>query len=185
MRAAQVLLKCPTPIPLEKQRNSFSDFENTTLFAHRRRNAEDSSTPDARFRQRRRIRRRGEGMRRAGILRSVYVRTHDARNNCKIRPEICPNMRACADFLECFTPIPLEKQRNSFSNFENTPAFRAPSAQYGKFARVPDAPDFGSEGAFSARHGHAGNLRSGHVRARDNREIPPKSAPICALRRCF
>ena len=38
-------------------------------------------------------------MRRAGILRSVYVRTHDARNNCKIRPEICPNMRACAKFF--------------------------------------------------------------------------------------
>lgn len=60
-----------------------------------------------------------------------------------------------------------------------------PSAQYGKFARVPDAPDFGSEGAFSARHGHAGNLRSGHVRARDNREIPPKSAQIYALREIF
>ncbi len=88
------------------------------------------------FRQQTRIRRHSEGMRRAGILRSVYVRTHDARDNCEIRPEICPNMRACADFLKCFTPIPLEKQRNSFSNFENTPAFRAPSAQCGRFVRA-------------------------------------------------
>ena len=52
------------------------------------------------FRQQTRIRRHSEGMRRAGILRSVYVRTHDARDNCEIRPEICPNMRACADFLK-------------------------------------------------------------------------------------
>lgn len=43
------------------------------LFAHRRRNAEDSSTPDARFRQRRRIRRRGEG------TRIIYVRGTSAR----------------------------------------------------------------------------------------------------------
>lgn len=69
----QVFSKSFTPIPLEKQRNSFSDFENTTLFAHRRRNAEDSSTPDARFRQRRRIRRRGEG------TRIIYVRGTSAR----------------------------------------------------------------------------------------------------------
>ena len=69
----QVFSKSFTPIPLLKQRNSFSDFENTTLFAHRRRNAEDSSTPDARFRQRRRIRRRGEG------TRIIYVRGTSAR----------------------------------------------------------------------------------------------------------
>ena len=91
-------------IPLEKQRNSFSDFENTTLFAHRRRNAEDSSTPDARFRQRRRIRRRGEGTRHADILRSVYVRAHDARDNCKIRPEICPDTRAWTGVFEKLYP---------------------------------------------------------------------------------
>ena len=45
------------------------------------------------FRQRRRPCRRGEGTRHAGILRSVYVRTHDARDNCEIRPEICPDTR--------------------------------------------------------------------------------------------
>ncbi len=125
------------------------------------------------FRQRRRPCRRGEGMRRAGILRSVYVRTHDARNNCKIRPEICPNMRACADFLECFTPIPLEKQRNSFSNFENTPAFRAPSAQCGRFIRARRTVS-GSGGAHR-RHGARG------ITAKS----APKSAQTWALREIF
>ena len=96
MRAAQVLLKCPTPIPLEKQRNSFSDFENTTLFAHRRRNAEDSSTPDARFRQRRRIRRRGEG------TRIIYVRGTSARG---ITAESVPKSAQIYALREIFLKI--------------------------------------------------------------------------------
>ena len=142
------------------------------------------------FRQRRRPCRRGEGMRRAGILRSVYVRTHDARNNRKIRPEICPNMRACADFLECFTPIPLEKQRNSFSNFENTPAFRAPSAQCGRFVRARRTVS-GSRGA-PVGAARACGARVFYVRctsARMTRGITaksvPKSAQTWALREIF
>ena len=63
------------------------------------------------FRQRRRPCRRGEGMRRAGILRSVYVRTHDARNNRKIRPEICPNMGAARNFFKFFKKFSFSVQR--------------------------------------------------------------------------
>ncbi len=63
------------------------------------------------FRQQRRPCRRGEGMRRAGILHSVYVRTHDARNNRKIRPEICPNMGAARNFFENFKKISFSVQR--------------------------------------------------------------------------
>lgn len=50
-------------------------------------------------------------MRRAGILRSVYVRTHDARNNCKIRPEICPNMGAARNFFKFFKKFSFSVQR--------------------------------------------------------------------------
>lgn len=63
------------------------------------------------FRQRRRPCRRGEGMRRAGILRSVYVRTHDARNNRKIRPEIYPNMGAARNFFKFFKKFSFSVQR--------------------------------------------------------------------------
>ena len=63
------------------------------------------------FRQRRCPCRRGEGMRRAGILRSVYVRTHDARDNRGIRPEICPNIRTARNFFENFKKISFSVQR--------------------------------------------------------------------------
>lgn len=63
------------------------------------------------FRQRRCPCRRGEGMRRAGILRSVYVRTHDARDNCEIRPEICPNMGAARNFFKFFKKFSFSVQR--------------------------------------------------------------------------
>ncbi len=92
----QVFSKSFTPIPLLKQRNSFSDFENTTLFAHRRRNAEDSSTPDARFRQRRRIRRRGEG------TRIIYVRGTSARG---ITAESVPKSAQIYALREIFLKI--------------------------------------------------------------------------------
>lgn len=114
----------------------------------------------------------------------VPLSARRARNNRKIRPEICPNMRACADFLECFTPIPLEKQRNSFSNFENTPAFRAPSAQCGRFIHARRTIS-SAEAHPSARRGYADNLRSGHIRARDNRGIRPEICPNIRTARIF
>lgn len=83
--------------------------------AHRRiqqtRQKNEATAPAARFRQQTRIRRHSEGTRHAGILRSVYIRTHDARDNCEIRPEICPDTRACADFLKFFKKISFSVQR--------------------------------------------------------------------------
>ena len=65
----QAFLEGSAAIPLLKQRNSFSLFENTPLFAYRRRSAEIRPCPRcARFRQWMRDRRRGTG------TRIIYVR---------------------------------------------------------------------------------------------------------------
>ena len=136
------------------------------------------------FRQRRRPCRRGEGMRRAGILRSVYVRTHDARDNCEIRPEICPDTRT-AQIL--WNALPQFRWKNNVIHFRILkihPLF-AHRRRNAEDSSAPDARFPSADAHPSAQRGYADNLRSGHIRARDNRGIRPEICPNIRTARNF
>ena len=93
-------------------------------------------------------------MRRAGILRSVYVRTHDARNNCKIRPEICPDTRT-AQIL--WNALPQFRWKNNVIRFRILkihPLF-VHRRRNAEDSSAPDARFPSADAHPSAQRGHA------------------------------
>ena len=97
IRAApgQVFSKSFTPIPLLKQRNSFSDFENTPLFACRRRSTENSPVSPMRPISAAKAR-----SRRATGTRVIYVRGTSARGITAKFPRNLPRYARCAGAFE-------------------------------------------------------------------------------------
>ncbi len=91
----QVFSKSFTPIPLLKQRNSFSDFENTPLFACRRRSTENSPVSPMRPISAAKARsRRGTG------TRVIYVRGTSTRGITAKFPRNLPRYARCAGAFE-------------------------------------------------------------------------------------
>ena len=177
-------LECFTPIPLEKQRNSFSNFENTPAFRA-------PSAQCGRFVRARRTvsvsRRASVGTARACGARVFYVRCTSARMTRGITVKSAPKYAqicAPAQFFEMLYPNSVGKQRNRFRILKIHPLF-AHRRRNAEDSSAPDARFPSADAHPSAQRGYADNLRSGHIRARDNRESVPKSAQIYALREIF
>ena len=103
----------------------------------------------------------------------------------KFAPKSAPIRAPGQVFSKSFTPIPLLKQRNSFSDFENTPLFACRRRSTENSPVSPMRPISSAEAHPSARRGYADNLRSGHIRARDNRGIRPEICPNIRTARNF
>ena len=134
-------------------------------------------------------RRASVGAARVRGTRIFYVRCTSARMTrgitAKFAPKSAPIRAPGQVFSKSFTPIPLLKQRNSFSDFENTPLFACRRRSTENSAMSPMRPISSAEAHPSARRGYADNLRSGHIRARDNRGIRPEICPNIRTARNF
>lgn len=137
-------------------------------------------------------RRASVGAARVRGTRIFYVRCTSARMTrgitAKFAPKSAPIRAPGQVFSKSFTPIPLLKQRNSFSDFENTPLFACRRRSTENSPVSPMRPI----SAAKARSRRGTGTRVFYVRCTSARmtrgitvKFAPKYAPIRALRRFF